>query len=172
MNKHPQLRTAIYFIVIIVFVVGLSIISTGIWGGKPEQPQTITDLTIDKEMTVAQFGQANALPNTALKEIFDLKAQSDLGKKLDEYGTPDQIASMVIKKMALAAEHASKNWIKIPIKFGLWFIFLSTVFIISKKRKVASNVRNWLLIAAVFIFGVVMGSDPSPMGTVKDAIHL
>jgi polyferredoxin len=172
MDKHPQLRTVICFILIIVCIVGLSIISTRIWGGKPEQPQKLYELIIDKEMTIIQFGQANALPNKFLKEIFELKVKSDLEKRVDEYGNPDQITAMVTKKLALASEHASKNWIKIPVKFGLWFIFLSTVFILSKKRRVTSGVRNWLLFAAILIFGLVMGSDPSPMGTVKDAIHL
>lgn len=172
MDKHPRLRTAICFILIIVFIVGLSIISTRIWGGKAEQPQKLNELIIDKEMTIIQFGQANALPNKFLKEIFELKVKSDLEKRVDEYGNPDQITAMVTKKLALASEHASKNWIKIPVKFGLWFIFLSTVFILSKKRRVTSGVRNWLLFAAILIFGLIMGSDPSPMGTVKDAIHL
>ncbi|MBU3947480.1 MAG: hypothetical protein KJ826_04580 [Proteobacteria bacterium] len=144
MHKHPQLKTAIYFILIIVFIIGLSIISTRIWGGKPEQPKKLNELIIDREMTIKQFGQANELPNTVLKKIFDLKAQTDLGEKLDEYGTSDQITSMVTKKLALASEHAGKNWIKIPIKFGLWFIFLSMVFILFKKRKVTYGLRNWL----------------------------
>jgi NAD-dependent dihydropyrimidine dehydrogenase PreA subunit len=143
-----------------------------IWGGKAEETLEIKDLIIDKEMTIDRFGQANALPNAVLKEIFDLKVKSDLEKRLDEYGTPNQIKSMVNKNLALASEHASKNWSKIPAKFVLWFIFLSTVFILLKKRNVTSGVRNWLLFAALLIFGVVMGSDPSPMGTVKDAIHL
>ena len=172
MKKYPQLRTAIYFILIIVLALGLSIISIRIWEGKPEQPQQLKELIIDKEMTINQFGQANALPNTVLKELFDLKVQSDLRKKLDEYGTPDQVAHMVNKKMALASEKASKNWSKIPTKFGLWLIFLSTVLILLKKRSATARVRKWLLFAALLIFGVVMGSDPSPMGTVKDAIHL
>jgi len=172
MNQYPQLRTAIYFILIVVLVVGLSILSTRIWGEKPEQPPKLNELIIEKGMTIQQFGQANALSNAVLKEIFDLKAQSDLGKKLDEYGTADQIASMVTKKLALASEDASKNWTKILVKFGLWIVFLSAIFILLKKRKAVSGLRNGLLFVSFLIFGVAMGSDPSPMGTVKDAIHL
>jgi len=172
MAKHLHLKTTLLFILIIVLVVGLSIISTRIWGGKPEQPPELRGLIIEKEMTIIQFGQANKLPNSVLKEIFELKVKSDLEKKLNEYGTSDQIASMVTKKLALASEHASKNWTKITVKFGLWIIFLSAIFILLRKRKVISGLRNWLLFAAILIFGVVMGSDPSPMGTVKDAIHL
>ncbi len=172
MKKHPRLSTALYFISIIILVAGLSIVSTKIWDGKSEQLQIPKKLIIDNEMTIFQFGQANQFSEKVLKELFDLKAKTDLEKKLAVYGTPDQITSLVRKKLALAAEHASKNWIKISIKFLLWFIFLATVFILSKRQKMASNIKNWLLIMSVMIFGVAMGSDPSPMGTIKDAIHL
>jgi polyferredoxin len=40
------------------------------------------------------------------------------------------------------------------------------------KRKVTTGIRKWLLLGAVAVFGVVLGSDPSPMGTVKDAVVL
>jgi hypothetical protein len=95
--KHSPLKTAIFFIFIIVLVVGLSIISNRIWGDRPEQLPEVKELIIEKEMTIIQFGQANELPNTVLKEIFDLKVKSDLEKKINEYGTSDQIASMVKK---------------------------------------------------------------------------
>lgn len=72
----------------------------------------------------------------------------------------------------MATEHASKNWIKIPVKFGLWIVFLSTVFILFGRRKVVSGLRNWLLLLSILVFGIAMGSDFSPMGTVKDAIYL
>lgn len=125
-----------------------------------------------QEMTVRQFGQANELSPPQLREIFTLTATADLEKKLAEYGTPEQVSSLVTKKLALAAEHASKNWVKIPLKFALWFVFLSSVFIFLRKRKLSSVRRKWLLFLAVAIFGIVLGADPSPMGTVKDAIHL
>ena len=172
MARHSRLKTTLLFILTIVLVVGLSILSAQIWGGKPEQPPEIKGLIIEKEMTLIQFGQANGLTIQVLKELFDLKVKTDLEKKLTEYGTAEEIASMVTKKLALASEHAGKDWIKIPLKFGLWFAFLAMIFILLKGRKVTSALRNWLLFAAILIFGVVMGSDPSPMGTVKDALHL
>ncbi|HOW54042.1 MAG TPA: 4Fe-4S binding protein [Syntrophorhabdaceae bacterium] len=171
-NKNLKIRTAAYFAIIIALVVVLSAISSRIWGGKPEQLPIPKKFILEREMTVGGFGQANGLSGQALKEIFGLKTRSDLEKKLSEYGTDDQVASMVNKKLALASEHASKNWVKIPLKFGLWFIFLLIVFILQRKRKIVTGLRIGLLTASVLIFGVVMGSDPSPMGTVKDAIHL
>lgn len=172
MDQHPRLKTAISFVLVIVIAIGLSILSVGIWGGKPEESIKIEKLIIKDEMTVGQFGQVNGLPNPALKEIFNLTAKTDLEKKLAEYGTPEEINTMVTKKLALISEHASKNWVKIPVKFGLWFVFLAAVFFFLRNHKLTAGLRKWLLLAAVLIFGVVMGSDPSPMGTVKDAIHL
>ena len=93
-------------------------------------------------MTLKDFGQANGLPNPALKEIFELQTKSDLQKKLFEYGTAEQIKSLVIKRLALAAEHETKNWLKILIKFCLWFAFLIAVFILFKRRKVSPAIRN------------------------------
>lgn len=172
MDQHPRLTTSVCFLAVLLIVFVLSIISVGVWGGKPEAPIEIKELIINQKMTIGQFGQANDLPNNVLKAIFNLQVKSDLEKSLAEYGTADEIAAMTTKKIALATEHASKNWVKIPVKFGLWFIFLSALFILLKHRKLTTSLRKWLLLAAVLIFGVAMGSDPSPMGTVKDAIHL
>ena len=72
----------------------------------------------------------------------------------------------------MASEHESKNWVKILIKFVLWFVFLISVYSLFKRRKVTNGLRKTTLFISVIIFGVVLGSDPSPMGTVKDAIHL
>ena len=51
-------------------------------------------------------------------------------------------------------------------------VFLIAVFILIRKGRITSGNRKWLYIAAVGVFGVFLGSDPSPMGTVKDAIVL
>ncbi len=172
MEGPSKARTAVSFILLLLLVAGLSALSTKMWGGKPEEAPRPATWTIDPAMTVRRFGEANGLPNPVLKEIFGLRTQSDLEKRIDQYGSHDQIASLVTKKLALASEHASKNWVKIPLKFLLWFAFLLTVFILFRKRKVTPALRLGFLLGGVLLFGVVMGSDPSPMGTVKDAIHL
>lgn len=169
---YSPFKTATFLVFLLALVIALSILSNRIWGGKPEQIQEVRRPIIEQGMTISQFGQANKLPNSALKEIFALTAKSDLQKKIDEYGAPDQISAMVVKRLALVSEHASKNWIKIPVKFGLWFVFLSAIFILLRKRKVEPRVRKWLLFVSIFLFGIAMGSDPNPMGTIKDALHL
>ncbi|MDD2336112.1 MAG: 4Fe-4S binding protein [Geobacteraceae bacterium] len=172
MERNAAIKTIVYFIVILTLVVGASTISFQIQGGKDESLPKSRNLVMAQEMTVRQFGQANELSPPQLKEIFTLTATADLEKKLAEYGTSEQVSSLVTRKLALAAEHASKNWVKIPLKFALWLVFLSSVFIFLRERKLSSVHRKWLLFLAVAIFGIVLGADPSPMGTVKDAIHL
>ncbi|MEJ2102271.1 MAG: 4Fe-4S binding protein [Desulfobacterales bacterium] len=171
LNPQP-FKTVVLFLSLIALVIILSMISNRLWGGKPETLPEPGKWTISEDMTLKDFGQANGLPNPALKKIFGLQTKSDLERKLFEYGTAEQIKSLVIKKLALAAEHESKNWLKIIIKFCLWFAFLTAVFIFLRGRKANSNIRKTALFISVLIFGVIMGSDPSPMGTVKDAIHL
>ncbi len=172
MASDSPLKTALLFILLIVIVIGLSLLSDRIWSSKAETLPQPKELVLELDMTVGRFGMANDLPKSVLKEIFALQAKSDLEKKLLEFGTTEQIAAMVAKEMALAAESASKNWLKIPLKFVLWFILLTAIFTWLRKRKVVSGLRKYLLFASVLIFGVVMGSDPSPMGTVKDAVYL
>ena len=172
MMKSSPLKTIGFFISLIILVVVLSIISNRLWGGKPEELPEPKAWVLNEEMTLKDFAQKNGLPNPVLKEIFNLQSQSDVQIKISEYGTVEEVKSLVIKKLALAAEHETKNWLKIPVKFCLWFAFLFSVFIFFKRRKVSLKIRNIILFISVLIFGVIMGSDPSPMGTVKDAIYL
>jgi len=91
-----------------------------------------------------------------------------------EEAKPEAVArpSMSKAQEALAREHATKDWKKIPIKMGLWGLFLTGSFIAVRRGKYNSRNRKWFYLAAVALFGVALGSDPSPMGTVKDAIVL
>lgn len=171
-SEPSAVNRIILFISIVIIVVGLSMVSGRLWGGKPEELPAPKEWKISPDMNLMEFAQANGLPNPVMKEIFALQTKSDLEKKISEYGEADQVKAMVVKKLALAAEHETKNWIKIPVKFALWFAFLISMFILFKQRKVTPRLKNTALFISVLIFGAAMGSDPSPMGTVKDAIHL
>lgn len=165
-------KTIVLFISLLATVVILSMVSARLWGGKPEKLPNLGSLVVSQEMTLKEFGGVNGLPNPSLKSIFGLQNKSDLQKTLSQFGTDTQIKSLVTKKLALVAEHESKNWKKILIKFSMWFAFLLTVFTLFRKRDVSPGKRKTALFLSVLIFGVILGADPSPMGTVKDAIHL
>jgi len=166
-------KVLIQFVILIAAVVGLSSVSSRLWGGKPEGPMEDRSIVVEADMTVAQFGQRNDLPPRMLKRFFDLQVPQDRQKPVAAFGMSDeQIKRKVQGLLALRAEHGSKNWVKIFAKFGLWLAFLSTVFVLLIRGKVTARNRKWLLLGAVAIFGVALGSDPSPMGTVKDAVVL
>lgn len=161
------------FVLVIAVVVGLSTASIALWGGKSEKIMDIPELHIDREMTLAQFGQSNNLANPVLKSVFSLQVKSDLQKKIGEFSlTDEQIRKKVQGAAALNAEEESKDWIKILIKFASWIAFLIAAFILMRKGRITPQLRKGLYLGAIAIFGIILGSDPSAMGTVKDAITL
>ena len=174
MTKSKKIiRISLYFIATIAIVVIASYFSAHLWGGKEEELPEDIELVMSDNMTMGQFGKQNAIPNPVLKQTFNLQSKSDLQKKLTDFALTDrQIESAIRKNMALSAEYESKNWIKIPIKFALWFAFLIMVFIFMHRRMLKVKLRKRLYFSAILIFGIILGSDPSPMGTVKDAVYL
>jgi NAD-dependent dihydropyrimidine dehydrogenase PreA subunit len=173
MKNVSSLKVIIMFCVLIGSVVFLSTMANKLWGGKPETIPASKELVIVEGMTVAEFGQQNKIPNPVMKEILGLQSKIDLQKKLEDFGlSHKQIKTKFDKSLTLKAEHDSKNWFKIPLKFILWFAFLGVVFTLMRKNRINSLTRKIFYLIAVIIFGIILGADPSPMGTVKDAIHL
>lgn len=52
-------------------------------------------------------------------------------------------------QLALAREHASKDWKKIPIKMGLWAVFLTVSFAALRRGQYNARSRKWFYLAAV-----------------------
>jgi NAD-dependent dihydropyrimidine dehydrogenase PreA subunit/ABC-type Fe3+-siderophore transport system permease subunit len=170
---HNMLRTVIHFVLTILIVISASIVSNYLWAGKKEELPENIKVTIGNDMTVGQFGREYNLSRPVLRKIFDLQSPDDLNNKIADYRMNDeQLSKKVNQILAIQAEHTSKNWFKIPLKGGLWIVFLVATFFLLRKGKVNSKSRKWIYAAAVVIFGIILGSDPSPMGTVKDAIVL
>jgi NAD-dependent dihydropyrimidine dehydrogenase PreA subunit len=161
------------FAALILAVVLLSFLAAGLWQGKPEKKETGVPLVFRDGMTIAEFGIQNGLPSEVLKKAFLLQNKEDLQKTLESLNIPrNELSEMVVKARALEAEYESKNWVKIPLKFGLWFLFLGGVFFLMRRRKITPRLRRRLYLSAALLFGVILGSDPGPMGTIKDAIVL
>ncbi len=172
-NRAGVSKTVIFFILLIASVLAGSLLSVGFWGGKAEKaPESIT-LAFDRGMTIGDFGKANNLPGPVMKKAFDLKGRKDLDKTLSSTGlSNEEISGKINRALALYSEDQSKNWVKIRIKFILWIVFLLLVFSLIRKNRVGPLMRKILYLAAILLFGVILGADPSPMGTVKDAIAL
>ena len=173
MGQGQKLRIVLSSLVFLGLVVALSSVSETLWGDKPEKISLQKELVFQEGMKVSEFGKMNGLPDPVLKEVFGLSSQEDLQKTVTEFHlSEEEILRQVNRAMALQSEHESKDWLKIAVKFVLWFFFLGFVFYLMRARRVTSGSRKWLLLSGIILFGVVLGSDPSPMGTVKDAIVL
>jgi len=166
-------RTVISLVFILFLVVFASSVSSHLWAGRPEKQPDSIDITVSEGITVAEFGKKYELDRRVLKDVFDLKSPDDLKKQVADFGISRELLSKKLNKvLAIQAEHGSKNWVKIFLKGGLWIIFLLAVFNLLRKGKITARNRKWIYMAAVVVFGIILGSDPSPMGTVKDAIVL
>jgi ferredoxin len=173
MEKSNGAKVAVYFLVIVFAVVFLSSLSNRLMGGKTEEMKEQKPLSIAESMTIEEFGKVNGLSKEVLKEVFGITVKEDLQKTIGATGIPkEEVLSKITKEGALHEEFESKNWVLIPIKFALWIGFLTMVFVYMRKGLITPKIRRTFYFVAVAVFGVILGSDPSPMGTVKDAVVL
>jgi Pyruvate/2-oxoacid:ferredoxin oxidoreductase delta subunit len=170
MNRSRQVGKVIGVVVLVVI---LSFFVGKLFGEKADKQDKNKPIVVSETMTVEQFGRENQIDKKILKKVFGLQSEEDLKKTIGSFSiTKEQITDALKKEKALDAEFESKNWILIPIKFVLWIVFLIIVFTSLRKSAVTTVVRSILYLIAVTVFGVILGSDPSPMGTVKDAVVL
>ena len=173
MTSNVKIRILLQFFLVTGLVLALSYLSSRIWGEKSEKISTPATLVIEDGMTVNDFGRKNNLPGPVLKNIFDVKSKKDLSKNLNEFNfSHKELIKRTSKNLAIFSEHESKNWKKIVIKFGLWFSFLILAFVLLRRGVIKAKNRKFLYLISVIVFGILLGSDPNPMGTIKDALVL
>jgi hypothetical protein len=149
-----MLKVFIPFAVLVAAVVGLSFLSSRLWGGPQEGQVKDRVLVIEASMTVAQFSQRNQLPPALLKRVFDMGSPVDQQRPVAAFGmSTEQIARKTQRLLALRAEGGSKNWVKILVKFGLGLGFLVFMFFLMVRSRVTATNRRWLLLAPVVAAG-------------------
>ncbi len=157
----------------ITAVMGLSILSATLWDAKPEKldlPEfTITATDITAAALISNYN----LPAQPVFNALGVSPERASTTTLSELGLSGPQAQMKIRKTLIKYyEEQSKDWRKIAAKFLLWFLILPIPFVLLLRKKVNPRNRLFLTGAGILIFGIALGSDPSPMGTVKDAIFL
>ena len=173
MTGTGNTKKILWIIPLVAFVIVGSLISESLWGGKSEELPEFQSITVEDGMTLAQFAQKNNIPGPILKKVFGLTSPGDLQKSLSDFGlSAAEIEDRVKKSLVLGAEESSKNWIKIVLKFASWLAGLALVLGLMRRGRIKPKARKLLYLGAATIFGIILGSDPSAMGTVKDAIHL
>jgi polyferredoxin len=173
MQLRQKTTILFFFFGFLIFVVIGSILSVMFWSRPTKSSALNRELVIRDAITIAEFGSKNNISTNVLEKIFKLQSKSDLNKKIADLNlSQDEFASLLKKGLVLQAEYESKNWNKIFIKFLLWIVFLAIIFFLFLHNKIVPQLRKRLYFIAVVGFGIVLGSDPSPMGTIKDAIVL
>jgi len=169
-----KIKVILIFLITIATVIAGSYFSERLLFKEKKSMITVNDhIIINKDMTVKEFGIENKIPKILLSKTFDIKNDVEVNKKISEYSlNEEEILSNLKKNLTILQEANSKDWGKIRIKFALWILFLIVVFILTKLRLVKSKIRIILYGIAVLVFGVILGSDPSPMGTIKDGVIL
>ncbi len=166
-------QTVVATLFMVAFIIMLSLFSEKIWDKKEIILPKADSLVINQEVTVLDFAKKNKLPNKLVQKIFNIKDKKMLNKPLSQFSISNsEIKKRYQKAASLFKENNKKDFKKIALKFILWIIFIAFVIKKLKDRKISAKARVGYYAAAIFLFGILFGSDPSPMGTVKDAIVL
>jgi len=168
-----MLKVVITGIMVIFLTILLSFGMNKILVDPELKKEEAREIVIKADQTAAELLSDNNLPITAFTRIFD-RPESELSNtSVANSGIAEPELLVRIKKVAaIESENKRKNWQKIVLKFGLWIIFLFLTGRMLIKNKITVKNRKWLYLTAFVIFGILLGSDPGAMGTIKDAIVL
>ena len=157
----------------IALVLALSYLATIVYKQPSEEMVQLPPLELSAEMTLGQIAQANELPAKLIGKALGAEMPDQAKTKLGDLGiSVEDARSEIIKAHALMIERQTKDFTKIYIKFGLWIVLMILPLVLMIRRRVSRAWRLAMLTGAIVVFGVILGSDPSPMGTVKDMIVL
>ena len=155
----------------ILVLTGMLLLSSSLTAlAAKEAPQPV----LQPEWTMERLAQENNLETAVLlKQLTIADTPAARAATLQALNISNEQAYESIRKLlVLSTEEKSKNWKLILLKFTLWWIIAIGAILLLMRNGVTHRRRTWLLAGAFTIFGILLGSDPSPMGTVKDAIAL
>ncbi len=165
--------TALLIIAVIAATVGLAWLARAVLAEQKEEMPQLPELRLSAEMTLGQIAQANELPAKLIGRALEAELPDQAQTTLGELGIGVEDARReIIKAHALMIERQTKDFTKIYLKFSLWILLLILPLVLLIRRRLSRGWRLGMLAGAVLVFGIILGSDPSPMGTVKDMIAL
>lgn len=173
-SSSPRIPGRIFWIVpLVALVIGASIVSVHLWGGRPERLAMPEQFVVRADMTPRQIAAQNHLPERVVRKALRVRGSRGWDRTIGAQGIGVAAARTRLRKTAaIAAEAGAKNWRKIVLKFVLWALALGGAWWLVRRGRMRPRVRWIFYLAAVLLFGVALGGDPSPMGTVKDAVVL
>ncbi|PKL17910.1 MAG: 4Fe-4S ferredoxin [Spirochaetae bacterium HGW-Spirochaetae-5] len=160
-------------ILTIFLVISGSFLSVKTWSDKSEEIKKTSKITVTPGMTVGELINTYSIPEKVILKFFGPEKTALMKQPVSDYISENKnLIENLEQSIALYEENQTKNWFKIPLKFMLWFIFMGSVFYMIKTKILNPRRRILLYVSGVIVFGIILGADPSPMGTIKDAIAL
>ena len=171
MKWKSKSGVAVSFLITVTMVVGFSLLVTLLFGGLSEKKEAAPEIIVQSEMTAAEIAKTNLLEESLVKSALKIQNNADMTKKISALGIDSAEASREITiALNYAAEEASKNPLLIISKFVLWAVFLTAAFMLLRKNKMTPKLRRIILLAAFVFTGVILGSEPNSMSTLKDMV--
>lgn len=119
-------------------------------------------LQFSENMSLKQLAKKNNIPVNELLHVLshENRAVWDLPRNV-----PVKELGLAIDRIKHVLEHVGedKSTPLHTVKYILWSIWLSGVLVFVLTRKKITKVRTVLMILAVIVFGVLLGSSPNPM---------
>ena len=165
------------FVVSIMALMLLVIVIPGL--ALAEEGGKVVSTIVELQMTISQLSEKNHLPLEKVLTVLDNKTitpETTVMVAIEQKNMPLETLTQKIHDLQVETNlEGSKDWFKIKMKFLFWALFIIAGMVLlakeSKNIKV-TPIRKFFLVAAVLVFGIWLGSDPNPVGTINDAIVL
>ena len=169
--KNTKAGVILSFLGTVTLIIVLSLFVTQIFGGHSEKATVPMSVSVGINMTISEISVTNNLKPEIVQAALKLKDSANMSKTLNELKISEEDANdLILKKLNLEGEEATKNVGLIGAKFVLWAVFMTIAFVRLRRRKITANFRKYMLLASFIITGGILGSEPNSMSTVKDII--
>ena len=169
--KNSKAGVILSFLGTVTLIIVLSLFVTQIFGGHSEKAAVPKSVSVGSEMTILEISATNNLKPEIVQAALKMKDPANMSKTLKELSISEKDANdLIVKKLNLDAEEASKNVGLIGSKFAFWAAFMTFAFVRLRRGNITPTFRKTMLLASFIITGGILGSEPNSMSTVKDII--
>lgn len=143
----------------------------------PAWAETIPEVTVhlQAEMTLDQAAKANGVTTAEVAQALKTQTAVQTGQTVGQLlnGRDLQTASENLRKLIVEKKlEKAKNWPIIFTKLTLWALIMLGAALALSKRATTPKVRLWSALGVVAVIGFILGSDPNPLGMIKDALYI
>lgn len=170
-KRWRLLFTNLIFTVVMLVGIALSGVGPAVAGESISE----VNVLLEPGLTFQQVAEVNHTSLDMVGTAFGIKGLNQGDQKIDEYLKSQSKATVAEKLRKLIIEknlEDNKNWTVVFIKLALWALLIVGSGVLLARRKASHTVRLVLLTSVVILLGFVLGSDPNPLGMIKDALYI